>query len=144
MKPRTLARLDLLAAERERRLLDEVRRHNASLAQIAQQRSVLAAYRERLAESWLGGAVVSAGQARRAGHFTAASRQAATQIEQMETQARQLLDAALQALAATQAHRHALHDAQRAAARQEERAAEQQQERAQPWRPRATGLGLTK
>jgi len=144
MKTRTMARLDLIAAETERRLLDEIRRHNATLVQIAQQRGVLAGYRGRLSESWMSGDVVTAGQARRAGHFVGASRTAETQIDLMEAQARQQLDAALQNLAKTQAHRRGLNEAQRKAALQDERAAMQQQERALPWRPRPDSNGLKK
>jgi len=144
MKTRTMARLDLIAAETERRLLDEIRRHNATLVQIAQQRGVLAGYRERLSESWLSGDVVTAGQARRAGHFVAASRTADAQINLMEAQTREQLEVALQNLAKTQAHRRGLNEAQRKAALQEERAATQQQERALPWRPRPHSNGLKK
>jgi flagellar biosynthesis chaperone FliJ len=89
MKPRTMERLDLLAADAERRLLDDISRHQAALGQVQAQRDVLAAYRARLAQSWKGGAAVTAGQARSAGHFVAASQAAETQIDQMEARARQ-------------------------------------------------------
>jgi hypothetical protein len=144
MKPRTMERLDLLAAESERRLLDEIKRHNATLAQVAQQRGVLAAYRERLSDSWCGGQAVHAGQARRAGHFAAASRSADVQIDQMEAQARQQLEAALVKLAKTQAHRQGLSEASRKAMFQLEREAAQQRERAQPWRPHPSSNGFKK
>ena len=134
MKPRTMERLDLLAADAERRLLEDIRRHQAALAQVQEQRQVLAAYRGRLAQSWKGGAAVTAGQARSAGHFVAASQAAETQIDQIEARARQQLSAALDALAKTQAHRNSLDGALQKAARAEQRSVELKQERARPWR----------
>jgi flagellar biosynthesis chaperone FliJ len=137
MKARTLERLDLLAAEKERRILEDISRHQATLAQIAQQRSVLSAYRQRLSVSWRDGAPVTAGQARSAGHFVTASQAADTQIDQMEARARQQLAAAFEALASTQAHRHSLEDTQAKAARIEARSFDRQQELALPWRKQA-------
>jgi flagellar biosynthesis chaperone FliJ len=133
MTPRTMDRLDLMAAASETRLLDEIRRLNASLDQLAHQRGVLAAYRDRLAQSWRSGGVVEAGAARRAGHFSAASRSAEVQLDQAEAQARQDLDKALQNLAQVQQRRRGLEDAQRKAAVQAERTAELRLERARPW-----------
>jgi len=143
VKPRTLARLDLIAAERERRLLDEVKRHNATLEQIAQQRGILSAYRERLSSSWRDGAPVRAGQAQSAGHFVAASRSADSQIDAMEADARRQLAAALQNLANTQAHRSGLDEAQDKAALALERATAEREALAQPWRPQP-GSGVRK
>lgn len=134
MKPRTMERLDLLAADTERRLLDDVRRHQATLAQAEEQRRVLAAYRARLSESWRGGAAVSVAEARSAGHFVTASQAADVQIDQMETRARQQLAAALDALARVQVHRQSLEEALAKAAREAERDVETRQERARPWR----------
>jgi len=134
MKPRTMERLDLLAAYAERRLLDDISRHQAALAQVQAQRQVLAAYRSRLAQSWRGGAAVTAGQARSAGHFVAASQAAETQIDHAEARARHALAAALEALAATQARRQSLEDALQKAARATERGIETRREQAVPWR----------
>ena len=133
MRPRTMERLDLMAAESERRLLDEIRRHNATLEQIAEQRRVLAAYRERLLETWRSGVAVSAGQVQRAGSFDTASRTAESQIDLAEKRTRQQLDAALQNLAKAQAHRGGLNEMQRKAALEIERDAERRLERTQPW-----------
>jgi len=133
MRPRTMERLDLMAAESERRLLDEIRRHNATLEQIAEQRGVLAAYRERLLETWRSGVVVSAGQAQRAGRFVTASRTAESQVDLAEKQTRQQLDAALQNLAKAQAHRRGLNEMQCKVALEIERDAERRLERTQPW-----------
>ena len=137
MKPRTLARLDLLAADAGGALLDEIRRHNAALATVAQQRGVLAAYRDRLPASWQSGAVVPAGQARRAGHFAAASqaradadgrRRASAERAQLERSSSPQLGAAARAPAASWQR------AAGAAPRQQEarRAAQRQQPRAAP------------
>lgn len=129
-----MQRLDLIAAESERRLLDEISRHNATLAQIAQQRSVLASYRTRLSESWRNGGRVSAGAARAAGHFVTASQTADTQIDLMEHRALQMLAQAMENLAQAQARRHGLGEAQKRAAREEDRENDRRAERAQPWR----------
>ena len=51
MKPRILAKLDILAAAREARVQENLRRQNAILAQGEAQREILSAYRGRLAES---------------------------------------------------------------------------------------------
>jgi hypothetical protein len=136
MKPQTLARLDLLAADRERRILEDIRAQQATLAQVAQQRSVLASYRARLSESWQGGEQVRAGQARSAGHFVTASQAADTQIDQMEARAHQQLASALATLASTKAHRRSLEAARAKAARAQEQIITQQQERALPVRTR--------
>lgn len=130
MKLRTIERLDLIAAMRQERVQEEIKRHNATLAQVAHQRSVLASYRNRLDESWRGGEVVTAGQAQRAGHFVRASYTAEVQIEQAEKQTRRQLDAALQNLAKTQAHREGLDQAHRKAETVMERLATLRQEQA--------------
>ncbi len=130
MKIRTVQRLDLIAAMREERVQEEIKRHNESLAQIAHQRGVLAGYRERLGESWRGGGVVTAGQAQRAGHFIRASQAAEVQITQTEAMARRQLDAALQNLARTQAHREGLDQVHRKAEIAMERLATLRQEQA--------------
>jgi hypothetical protein len=136
MKPQTLARLDLLAADRERRILEDIRAQQATLAQVAQQRSVLAAYRARLSGTWRGGEAVRADQARSAGHFVTASQAADTQIDQMEARAHQLLASALATLATTKAHRRSLEVARAKAARMQEQIITRQQERALPVRIR--------
>ncbi len=137
MKTQTLARLDMLAAEQETKLLEAIRRHNATIAQTAHQRGVLESYRDRLAASWQTGAIVPAAQARRAGQFVTASHGAQAQIDQAAGLAAEQLEAAITNLAKLQAHRRTLAKAQREAARQAENAAEQRQERDMPWRRQA-------
>jgi hypothetical protein len=132
MKPRLLARLDLLTAEQETQLLETIRRQNAALKQTDQQRIVLASYRNRLAASWQDGAPVPAAQARRAGQFSAASHGAEAQIDHAAQLAAERLQTALADLAQVQARRRALGEASAKAARQAERAAEQRLERDMP------------
>jgi len=137
MKPNTLARLDMLAAEQETQLLDAIRRHNATLEQALQQRDMLASYRERLSASWQNGAPVQAAQARRAMQFANASHGADAQIGQAAQRAREQLEAAITSLGQIQARRRALAEAMRKQALQDEREAEQRMERDIPWRPDA-------
>jgi flagellar biosynthesis chaperone FliJ len=137
MKPSTLARLDMLAAEQETQLLDAIRRHNATLEQTVHQRGMLASYRERLAASWQSGAEVQAVQARRAMQFVNASQGADAQITQAAQRAGEQLEAAITSLGHIQARRRALAEALRKLALQAERAAEQRMERDIPWRPAA-------
>jgi hypothetical protein len=87
MKTRTLERLDLIAAEAETKLLEEIGRHNAAIGQIEYQRNVLVAYKARLTETWQNGGVVFAGQARQAETFVSASRDAARKIDAEEPRA---------------------------------------------------------
>ncbi len=134
MKLRTIERLDLIAATKHQRVLDEVRRHNETLESIARQRQVLTAYRERLRGSWQHGGTVTAAAAQRAGHFSRASDTAEMQILQAEQHARRLLEAALQKLAASQAYRDGLDEAARKAVLTQDRLAAQRAEQAQPWR----------
>jgi hypothetical protein len=93
VKPATIHRLSLLALAAQTQALAQVQRHNAALGQIAQQRRVLTAYRDRLTESWRDGAEVSAGEAVRAGQFAAASEAADQQIALAEQKTRQALAA---------------------------------------------------
>jgi flagellar biosynthesis chaperone FliJ len=137
MKPSTLARLDMLAAEQETQLLDAIRRHNATLQQTVFQHGMLASYRDRLAGSWQSGAVVQAVQARRAGQFATASHGADAQIGQTAQRASEQLEAAITSLGHIQARRRALAEALRKLSLQAERAAEQRTERDIPWRPDA-------
>lgn len=135
MKPRTLARLDMLAAEQEIQALEAVRRHNATLHQAEEHRGLLAAYRARLAQSWQDGTVLPAAQARRAGQFSAASHGAEGQIIQAAGLAATQLEAAITQLGQVKAQRSALAEALRKAAQAAERATEQRAERDRPWRP---------
>jgi flagellar biosynthesis chaperone FliJ len=134
MTPRLMARLDLLAETGEARLLDEIKRQTATLAQVAEQQAVLENYRNRLTQSWRSGKVIDAGSAKRAGHFCSASQTAETQIEQLAAQTRKQLEVSLQNLAAAKAHRQSLATAQAKAALQSERTAENraEQPRANP------------
>jgi flagellar biosynthesis chaperone FliJ len=134
MKTRTIERLDMLAAETETQLLEQIRQHNEALRQIAYQRGVLAAYRDRLAETWRHGGVVHAGEVLRANKFVAASETAESQVDVTERQARAALDQASLRLAQIQERRRGLDEAQRKAATLAERQAELRAERAQPWR----------
>jgi flagellar biosynthesis chaperone FliJ len=140
MTPRMLERLKYLAVERERALGREIERHQATLAQIAQQREVLASYRARLTGGWTGGRTVSAYQAQSADRFVTASHGAEAQIDQADARTRAALAAALNALAAEQARYRQLDTAQSELAARQVREAEQRAERAQPWRPAKTGF----
>lgn len=131
MKSKTIARLDLLTATRELRLLEEIGRQNALLQQAAQQRELLADYREKLAGSWRGGGVIEAGGAQRATAFIAASDSAEHHIARMEAQAAEALKVAQTGFAHAQQHRANLSEARRSLTVQEERQAAQRQERAQ-------------
>jgi flagellar biosynthesis chaperone FliJ len=135
MKTRTLERLDLIAAEAETKLLEEITRHNHVIGQIEYQRGVLAAYKARLAETWRHGGVVFAGQARQADRFVTASEDASRKIDAEEPRARKMLDAALQNLAAVQQRRRGLQEARRRALAAQDRDLERGLERALPWRP---------
>jgi len=137
MKTRTLERLDLIAAEAEIKLLEEINRLNATLSQIDYQKRVLADYRARLTETWRHGGVVAAGQARRAEIFVSASQDAAQKIDAEEPRARKMLEEALQNLASIQNRRRGLQEARRRASLIEERDAERNIERDLPWRPPA-------
>jgi flagellar biosynthesis chaperone FliJ len=134
MKLRTIARLDLIAATRHQKVLDEIERHNATLASVTQQRQVLENYRTRLRESWQNGATVMAAEAQRAGHFVRASDTAEAQILRTEQNARRMLDAALQKLADSQAHRDGLDEAARKVTLTQDRLATLRAEQALPVR----------
>lgn len=134
MKTRTIARLDMLAAEREAQLQDAVRRHAASLAQSRQQRQMLAAYRDRLAASWQDGEPIDAAQARRASQFATGAQNAAAQIETTEIKAATQLDDATAELVKLKSHRRKLAGQLRDAARTAEAAADQKAERDRPYK----------
>jgi hypothetical protein len=123
MKSRTIERLELIAATRHQKVLEDVSRHNAALQAAAQQRQVLENYRTRLRESWQTGEVVIAAEALRAGHFVRASDNAEAQILRNERNARRLLETALQKLADSQAYRDGLEEAARKEALTQERLA---------------------
>jgi flagellar biosynthesis chaperone FliJ len=142
MKPRLIARLDLLAELGEAKWLQEIARATKALDQATRQRQLLLAYREKLRQSWRSGGMVEAGAAKRAADFVAASQKAELQIEQMERQATHQLDLARQGFAATQERRRGLDTARRAAAVDAERVTAQRLERAQtiaPQRPLMPG-----
>ncbi len=134
MKPRILAKLDILAAAREARVQESLRRQTAILAQGEAQREILSAYRGRLAESWQGGTVLPAAQARRASQFAAGAAAAAAQIEAAGAAAAAQMQQDADALAQINAHRRNLAERLRAAMRAEAEAAERMAERARPWR----------
>ena len=132
MKTRTIARLDMLAAEREAQLQDAIRRHAAARAQCQQQRQMLSAYRDRLAASWQDGAPIAAAEARRASQFATGAQNAAAQIETTETKAAAQLDEATAALIKLKSHRRKLAGQLRDAARAAAAEAEQKAERDRP------------
>lgn len=132
MKPRTIARLDMLAAERESQLQDAARRHAAALAQSRAQREMLAAYRDRLTASWQDGEPIPAAQARRASQFATGAQTAAEHIETAETKAAAQLNDTAAELAKLKSHRRKLAGQLRDAARAAEAEAEQKAERDRP------------
>ncbi len=131
MKARTLNRLEIMAISSEMKCLEDIARHNATLEKMAQQRQLLAGYRQKLGDSWRNGDVVDAGAARRAAEFIAASRKADVQIEQIERTTRQQVDVAQRTLAQTKERRRHLSSAQREANLATERALAVRLERAQ-------------
>ncbi|WP_297494912.1 hypothetical protein [Acidocella sp.] len=135
MKPQLIARLDLLAAEREARLRDTLRSQATALMQSRQQCELLEAYRGRLAASWQDGRAIPAAEARRASHFSAGAQAAAAQIAATEAAASARLQSAADDLARLGAYRRKLAAKLTAATRAAAAAAEQKAERARPWRP---------
>ncbi|OYV41277.1 MAG: hypothetical protein B7Z80_02250 [Rhodospirillales bacterium 20-64-7] len=129
MKPRTLARLDLLAATSETQIRNEIVRLTSNITQIAQQRVVLATYGARLNQSWREGGVVVAATAQLAGYFANASYNADTQISAMEQQVRAQLNAALQNLETVQERRRNLKQSARNANQIVDAEAERRQDR---------------
>lgn len=134
MKPRTIARLDILAAAREARLQEAASRHGAALDHAREQGALLAAYRDRLGASWRDGAADPAVKARRASRFVSGAQTAAAQIEAASAKAAEQLQEAVTALAHVQTHRRGLARALQAHARAEAAQAEQKAERDRPWR----------
>jgi flagellar biosynthesis chaperone FliJ len=132
MKVRMIERLDRLAEIGEAKSLQEILRHSKTLDHVAKQRRLLAAYREKLRESWRGGVVLEAGAAKRAADFVGASARAEQQIEQMERQATQQLELARLGFAQARERRRGLEAAKQAVIRVEERTTAQRLERAQP------------
>jgi hypothetical protein len=108
MKLRTIARLDMLAAEREARLREAIRRHGGALAQSRQQSGMLHAYRTRLAASWQDGTAITAAQARRASQFAQGAQAAAAQIESAAAQTAAQLQEAVAELARLKTYRRSL------------------------------------
>jgi hypothetical protein len=135
MKERMIERLDLLAELGEAKWLQEIVRNTKTLDQVAKKRQLLAAYREKLRESWRSGSVLEAGAAKRAADFVGASARAEQQIEQMERQAIQQLEVARQGLALAQERRRGLEQAKQAVVGAEARTTAQRLERAQPPAP---------
>jgi hypothetical protein len=135
MRERMIERLDLLAEIGEAKWLQEIVRHMKTLDQVSNQRRLLAAYREKLRESWRSGSVLEAGAAKRAADFVGASAKAEQQIEQMERQASQQLDIARQGFAQAQEKRRGLESAKQAAVLATERTTTQRLERAQTLTP---------
>ena len=135
MRPRTITRLDLLAAAREVLLREALRRQSTILAQSRNQLHMLDAYRARLAASWQDGAAVPAAQACRASQFAAGAQNAAAQIAAAEAIAAAQLQTTAGELARLKSHRRKLAETLREAARADAAEAEQRAERDRPWRP---------
>jgi hypothetical protein len=132
MTPQALAKLDLLAAAKEAALLEALDRHGKALQRYEAQREVLAAYRDRLAAGWRNGAVVRAGDAKRAGQFSTQAEAAALQLMQaMDTERAKFAECAA-AMAELRARRRRLRERLEDALRLEETKA---QERAAQNRP---------
>ncbi len=134
MKPRNLTRLDILAAAREARLQESLRRQTAILAQGEAQCGILSAYQERLTESWRDGTVLPAAQARRASQFAEGAAAAAAQIEAAQAMAGAQMQQDAAALAQLSTYRRNLAERLRAASRAGAEAAERKAERDRPWR----------
>ena len=127
-----IERLDLLAEIGEAKWLQEIGRQGKTLDQAARQRRLLAAYREKLRESWRSGSVLEAGAAKRAADFVGASAKAEQQIEQAERHASQQLELARQGYAQAKERRQGLEAAKQEIAVTEARTTAQRLERAQP------------
>ena len=108
MKPKTLARLDLLAAAQEAQAQEALRRTTATLRQTEAQQEVLGTYRSRLAASWQGGAEVDAATAQRAARFGAGALTAAKQLAETQAQAARRLEGVTAELADLRARRRKL------------------------------------
>jgi len=137
MKPKTLSRLDLLAAAQEAQAEDALKRAAAALRQSETQRAVLAAYRDRLAAGWQSGAEVDAATALRAVRFAAGAMAAERQIIQAQTQAQARREAAAQELAQLTQRRRKLAQRLGAARAAETTAAEEKLARDLPFTARA-------
>jgi flagellar biosynthesis chaperone FliJ len=135
MKKRMIERLDLLAEITEAKWLQEIVRHTKTLDHVAKQRRLLAAYREKLRDSWRSGSVLEAGAAKRAADFVGASAKAEQQIEHTERQATQQLQLARQSFAQAQERRRGLEIARQVVSVTDERTTAQRLERAQPITP---------
>jgi hypothetical protein len=132
MKPDLLAKLDILAASQEAKILDSIRKNNGTIKQAEEQRGILSAYRARISDSWQNGSVVSAAQARRCGYFANASLTAEDQINQSARRAAESLGADIAALASVQAQRKSLQSAQTKVEMDIERGLERRLERELP------------
>jgi hypothetical protein len=135
MKAATLHRLSLLALAAQTQALAQVQRHNAALRQVSQQRQVLAAYRNRLTESWRDGGIVNAAEASRATQFAAASEAADQQIALQAQKTRQALAAQQIELAAQLQKSRRLTEFTQTARLQTERQAERRLETLYPPNP---------
>lgn len=71
MKIQSLVKFNLLALAQEQKILETITNHNKTLRRYIEQKTILAAYQNRLNESWRNGEKVYAGDARRATKFTA-------------------------------------------------------------------------
>ena len=135
MKPQALAKLDLLAAAKEAALLDALSRHNATLRRYESQCEVLTAYQQRLGSMWRDGAVVSAGDAKRAGQFSDQAEGAAYQLAQAIRVEQAKLDECASALAELRTRRRTLQERRSNALRLEQTIAQERAAQSLPHPP---------
>ena len=143
MNPGALAKLDLLAAAKEAALLDRLSRHHEALQRYEAQHGILSGYQQRLADLWRGGALVRAGDAKRAGQFSIQADEAAAQlIQSLEAERAKLAECAA-ALAEIRARRRNLQDRLLAAQRLETTKAQERAAQNRPAPRRAHHESLT-
>ncbi len=101
-------------------MLERLGRHSDALRRYEAQREVLTSYQERLAAGWRNGAVVRAGDAKRAGQFSTQAEAATLQLAQAIEAERAKLTECTAALAQLRARRRTLQDRLAGALRLEE------------------------
>ncbi len=108
MTPRTLERLDLLAAQKEAALAEALSRHSRAVQHFQAQREMLASYYARLDAGWRQAGGITAGDAARAARFGAQALAAMTQLDaSLAAEQARLMESA-SSLARLRTHRRAL------------------------------------
>ncbi len=128
MKPRTIARLDLLAAAKEAQIRNDMSQLMAKLEDLARQREMLRRYHDQSGQSWRKGSVTLASNAQRAGIFGKVSQLADAQINAQENHSKTQLAQCLQNLSAAQGYRRGLDQAIRRALQADDRDNERKQD----------------